>query len=226
MRAIEIVVLVSFGAASCGQAPTSYSDDPSDTAAVLPVDATCSELDAWLAAHPEAVPSDLDGLSKLPLHHRPRVFAALDPFARATIAADVVDRRLRTGELDARQIALLRRLRALATPEAFTEVNLPATRQTVALWRRDAADVLSDSELRDLFSGLGPSLPPTKPLSGSGTGCGCSIESDFCSTGMACAGGICEGSSLGCGWFFLYPCNGICAYIKNPGRPWGPPVPG
>ena len=41
--------------------------------------------------------------------------------------------------------------------------------------------------------------------------CNCRVESDWCGIGMACIREKCDvGFPMGCGWFSLFPCDGIC----------------
>ncbi len=67
-----------------------------------------------------------------------------------------------------------------------------------------------------LFASLTTSLEEYKGfyniIDAGKTSCNCSTKSDFCIGFATCKKEDCDSSKSGCGFLWMYPCNGVCQY--------------
>ncbi len=171
--------------------------------------ASTDTVGGWERVLEGSLPTTLPDLSLLPEIYRWVAYRHLTPEQRSaawtahldTFAAEV------DASAPAGRSAFARARAVAADPQQFREPDLPlldsVSAEVVAAFGRDRA--------RAMLAILGPEEPDDPELPA--VSCGCSVSSDYCSGGRRCRLGLqgCVRSSSGCGTFYSYPCDGLCA---------------
>jgi hypothetical protein len=170
----------------------------------VPVKAAGEDVNAWVEANKNNLPTNYDDLIAYPLVYRKAIYRASPPAVQAQFWREQFQRyRAAHTECSAEQAAVLDRALELTHTDltAFTKADEQAM---IAAFGKD--------EARALFATLGPE-PTILSAKLADYSCECSNSSDKCSGGKKCnlgADGCTE--TGGCGDFWSYPCNGMCHY--------------
>jgi hypothetical protein len=193
-----------------------------------PVSEDCATIQAWVEANKERLPTTYEGLSRFSVTYRRAIFG--------TLPADIKSRLWRQHfhvylanhpNLAPAQIAIVREMHALASPEFFARRSDDAKRngatdrlraeddRRLAELEERAAELFSNHELTALMAYLGPAeeerqlQDSNNPLP-MGIACECSTSSDWCASGYDCWHASCDVIRDACGSWWSYDCNGLC----------------
>lgn len=174
----------------------------------------CELAEEWVATNLDKLPITLNAFSEHSITFRRAIFRELDAKVRtslwrehlAAVAHDVTSAEQRlflervSGELDG----------LLSGTEPPSELDILV---------QQARAILGEDLARRAMGVLGPEPEPVAAVAEDGTVapqvlCSCSTASDFCPTPARCSAGACVPRARGCGWFWLYGCDGLC---------WGSP---
>jgi hypothetical protein len=186
-------------------------------------DISCSEAKAWVKAQ-VTLPTTLKEFSQLPIALRRQAFSQLSDSVRTSLWIEHLNSF--RSDLNPTQLVALEHIIALITLQSKVKVGSleeMSPEQLAATFNSTAHPYLSlqmftvlgswDDDLSISYRKLGdiyvPAFNPAGGPPGKKASCGCSTESDHC--GLACNGGDCTGSSIGCGTLWEYACNGTCA---------------
>ena len=171
--------------------------------------ASTDTVGGWERVLEGSLPTTLPELIPLPEIYRWVAYTHLTPEQRSTVWTSHLAgfaARAAASSPDGR-LAFLRALAAAADPATFRAPDL-------ALLDAVSADVVAafgPDLARAMLAVLGPEDPDDPELPA--VSCGCSVSSDYCTGGRRCRLGLqgCVRSSSGCGTFYSYPRDGLCA---------------
>ncbi|QSQ14535.1 bacteriocin fulvocin C-related protein [Myxococcus landrumensis] len=170
---------------------------------------TCSaaqeQLQTWLDANKETLPTTLDDISRYPMEYRRAIQGALSPQQRVALWREHLHRYIASHpRLNARQLAALELTLAVLTPELFTVDDTPEVLRAQAAVR----DAFDAKEAQLIVATLGPSESSGVEESAAPV-CTCNGADSWCG-GTICRGSSCRRTTSGCGWLNRKPCNGRC----------------
>lgn len=162
-------------------------------------------LSAAARHKPTAQEQAYSALSALPMSARRDTFRAMTNEQRSEMwrmhLAKALSRNLTTEQRD-----IITQTIALATPEFFVHHgNLDSL---------GIKDSFTGKEARELFAQLGGPEPKNHHAV-MAPECQCSHASDQC--GLSCFGNGCQVSEYGCGFLWVYSCDGLCRVAEGGG---------
>lgn len=175
---------------------------------------------AWVARAKDDLPQTYEAFSRYALDYRREIYRALPVDTRARLWREHL-KRYRTAHpsLSALQKQALARAESfIANDLAFDPswVRQPEQQQAERQLRRDVITSFGKAEAYQIVATLGPSRQPGRtedliaPMGKWGK-CDCNMDDQWCSSHcVPSAGGyFCE-EHLGCGWWWVEPCDGFC----------------
>jgi len=173
--------------------------------------ASCEEIAGWVEAMRGRLPTTLVALSMYPVSYRRAIVGALTNDQKIAVWREHLRTFLSGGE-------------ALEPDQRrFIESVLDRLDEFFADARDDEAlddlqarskEILGSGLATQVFGNLGPVEPKSAVIENlgraAGIKCSCSTSSDWCGGNYDCYSGPCDATSLGCGTFLLYSCNGLC----------------
>ncbi|AGC46583.1 hypothetical protein MYSTI_05303 [Myxococcus stipitatus DSM 14675] len=163
------------------------------------------QIQAWLDANKETLPTTLDDISRYPMEYRRAIQGALSPQQRVALWREHLRRYIASHpQLNARQLAALDLAMATLTPELYTPVDTPELLRAQAAMR----DAFDPKEARLIVSTLGPPDASSAEESAAPI-CQCNRSDAWCGD-FSCRAYSCRSTTSGCGWFNRKACNGLC----------------
>jgi hypothetical protein len=191
------------------------------------------EAHAWARLNKDKLPQAYEDFAQYPLAYRRAIFAELSAAQRSKLWCEHLAsyRASKGAGLSQDQEQVLDSAMRLARDHTTFTPGTPGRAQrekALSDLSEVALTAYGEDEARALLATLGPAQVNVMPLAGC-PGCECSTASDWCGPGYCCPnfdcanvghGSTCGCSSNGgCGTFWGYDCNGMCAYDNVGGSP-------
>jgi hypothetical protein len=196
------------------------------TPALAGVPDATSEAHAWARLNRDKLPRTYDDFVRYPLAYRRAIFVELPAAQRSNMWCEHLAsyRASKGAGLSQGQMTVLDSAMRLARDHAMFTPGPPgrAQREKALPDLTEAAiAALGKDEAIALLATLGPVQVNVMALAGC-PGCECSTQSDWCTPGHCCRNYDCDNqwggrtcwcsSGGGCGTFWAYDCDGMCAY--------------
>jgi hypothetical protein len=174
----------------------------------------CELAAQWVKENMDNLPQSYNELLTTPAEYRSAIFSALTPEIKSQIWVEHLESFLQTNELSREQASLIKEAIDIAsqpsTFEPFPEQNseLTATLSNI----REQAKVLFGDKSVLIFASLYTNDLNSAEPSAFFPECACSTQSDWCwGQNRGCRDRAqCTDTEIGCGDFWLYPCDGMC----------------
>jgi hypothetical protein len=150
------------------------------------------------------------------------VFKSLSAETQCRLWRTKLAKTLASNQLDERQVGIIAMVDSILTPELYSGVRKASTKYLLEDLEAEARAAFTPDQFNSVFMFLG--TPGTSQSSSYYhspkirmrrlVDCYCSTHSDYCGGGSTCKRGRCNvdpsGMGVGCGFLFLYICNGRC----------------
>jgi len=189
---------------------------------------SAADVEAWLAANPaHASIRTLEQFQGVPGEVARGVFQTLGADVQHGLWKEKLAAAIESGRLDERQLGVVAAADCLLTPELYSSERTSETEELLHSLEADARTVFGEEEFRALFLTLGTATrepgdaeglaPLVVQVAGD---CECNTHSDYCGgsasgTSKCVRTGTCRVTQGGCGFLWVYLCNGMCKRIRK-----------
>jgi hypothetical protein len=173
------------------------------------------DAEAWIQRNPVASIRTPEQFGAVPHRFQREVFQSLKPDVQCGLWKSKLALILTLGELDDQQLGVVAMADCFLTPELYAK---PLTDEAIAFLTNletDARAVFSEKQFGSLFmllggAGLAPGTSASAPLELKAGECECNTGRDYCGGNRQCRRGGCLVTRGGCGFLWVYMCNGMC----------------
>ena len=182
-----------------------------DTSSDVPGDVLeCELAKEWVAANLDELPTTLNAFAEHSITFRRAIFGALDSDVRISLWREHLAAVAHEFASSEQRLFLERVSREL---DGLVLGTAPLSELDVL--GEQARAILGEDLARRAMGVLGPEPEPAAAVAKDGSVvpqvlCSCSTSSDFCPAPAICGAGACTPTTRGCGWFWLYACDGLC----------------
>jgi len=169
----------------------------------------CERVAAWVSANRAHLPTDLAGLSTYSRSYRQGIFRALPPTVKAELWREQLEAYAADGTLTQAQ----RKYIANLVPELGELMTERLTKEQTTQYETRILGLFDRRLASRVFANLGTPSPLLE--SATSSTCGCNQSSAFSCTTITgpdeeCAAVTCDSTSWGCGFLWLWSCDGQC----------------